>query len=107
MPNDQSATGMMNLQPVTAIEKADRIQSLVLRGARHPSIDRQILQIRRNLAGPHLHGMPIRMMVNEPADPLQISLFCAEAVALRADLPAHTIQQRGHPLGPTRRRSGS
>jgi len=93
-PADFLHPGEINAQHAF-IEEEQGGERLLVRGRRGLTLIGQKRKERFNLGRPHFPRMPQAVKTNEPADPVEVSLFGADTVMRVASPLAYLVQQSG------------
>lgn len=95
-------------------EKEQGAEGLILGGGGDVSVNGKVAEERGNLFLPHGIGMAFAMKENEAANPIEVNLFGADAVAFDAKMPADAVEefrrrrrQRRRSFGETNALSGA
>jgi hypothetical protein len=80
------------------VKEGERAERLVLGGSGDVPDCRQVGEKCADLCFTHLGRVPLAMKQDEPLDPAQIGILCAEAVVPYPNRPAHLLQKWGGAL---------
>ena len=77
------------------IKKEQRAERLVLSGRGNVALDRKVSQERADLFFAHRVRMAFVVEDDETSNPIDVSLFGADAVMLNAQMPADAVEELG------------